>query len=289
LEASVPKDLVGLKAISGWWIIDPPICYKFPMFVDSHCHLELEEYDGDLDRIIDLARETGVCCMVTVGTEERYFEKVLRIIDSYPGIYGAIGVHPHSAESYSDRLETTIKSLLHHPKIVAYGEIGLDYYRDYSPRDIQIRAFERQIELARADGLPIIVHSRNAKEETIGILKGAGLEAHKTIIHCYSYDLDTARRLLDMGMYLSIPGTVTYKNSGLTEIVRYVPLSRLLSETDAPFLTPHPHRGKRNQPAYVALVVQEIARIKEMAVEETARVLGENFARLFLLPSEEVQ
>jgi TatD DNase family protein len=259
------------------------------MFVDSHCHLELEEYDEDLDRIIGLAREKDVSCMVTVGTEERYFEKVVKIIDSYPTVYGAIGVHPHNAESYSDRLEVVIKRFLGHPKIVAYGEIGLDYYRDYSPRDAQIGAFERQIELARIDGLPIIVHSRNAQEETIRILRGAGLEAHKTIIHCYSYDLDTARRFLDMGMYLSIPGTVTYKNSGLTEIVRYVPLDRLLSETDAPFLTPQPHRGKRNQPAYVGLVVQEIARIKEMGVEETARILGETFSRLFLIPPKEVQ
>jgi TatD DNase family protein len=259
------------------------------MFVDSHCHLELEEYDDDRDRIIGLARDTGVSYMVTVGTEEQHFEKVVRIIDSYPTVYGAIGVHPHNAESYSDRLETIIKRFLHHPKIIAYGEIGLDYYRDYSPRDAQIRAFERQIELARVDGLPIIVHSRNAKEETIGILKGAGLETHKTIIHCYSYDLDTARRLLDMGMYLSIPGTITYKNSGLTEIVGYVPLDRLLSETDAPFLTPQPHRGKRNQPAYVGLVVQEIARIKEMDVKETARVLGETFTRLFFVPEKEIR
>jgi TatD DNase family protein len=260
------------------------------MFVDSHCHLELEQYDEDLDRIIGLAGEKGVSYMVTVGTEERYFEKVLRIIDSYPTVYGAIGIHPHNAESYSDWIETLIKGILRHPKIVAYGEIGLDYYRDYSPREAQIRAFEGQIEIARADALPIIVHSRSAKEETIGILKGAGLEAHKAVIHCYSYDLDAARRLLDLGMYLSIPGTVTYKNSGLTEIVRYVPLDRLLSETDAPFLTPHPYRGKRNQPAYVALVAQEIARIKEMGVEETAQVLGENFNRIFLAPREkEVQ
>jgi TatD DNase family protein len=257
------------------------------MFVDSHCHLEMEEFDKGRDRVIDLALAQGVSHMLTVGTEERYFTKVLEIVESYPAVYGAVGIHPHNAETYTDAVEDAIRRLLVHPRIVGYGEIGLDFYRDYAPRDIQTRVFKRQLKVARAAGLPIIVHSRNAKDETLDILKGARLDGNKTIIHCYSYDLETARKLLDMGMYLSIPGTITYKNSGLAEIVRYVPLGRLLSETDAPFLAPQPYRGKRNEPAFVKLVVEEIAQIKGLAVEETARVLADSFAGLFLAHRQE--
>jgi TatD DNase family protein len=256
------------------------------MFVDSHCHLELEEYDDDRSAVIGRALATGVSWILTVGTGERYFPKVIEIAEANPRIYGAVGIHPHNAADYSDGLEERIRGYLNHPRIVGYGEIGLDFYRDYAPRDVQARAFRRQIEVAREAGLPIIIHSRNAKEETLNILKEAGLEDYKTIIHCYSYDLDTARKMLDMGFFLSVPGTVTYKNSGLAEVVRYVPLDRLLSETDAPFLTPQPNRGERNEPANVGLVAAEIARIKQKPMEEVVPLLADTFARIFLANAE---
>ena len=252
------------------------------MFVDSHCHLEMEEYDGDRRAVIDRATGDGVSCMLTVGTEARYFPKVIEIIETNPGIYGGVGIHPHNAKDYSGETEEAIRACLGHPKIVGYGEIGLDFYRDHSPREVQLRVFQRQIELAVVAGLPLIVHSRNAKKETLEILKGMHLGDCKTVIHCYSYDLATAKKLLDMGMYLSIPGTVTYKNTGLLPIVHYVPLDRLLSETDAPFLTPEPKRGGRNEPALVKLVVEAIARIKEKPVEEVARVIAGTFHTVFL-------
>jgi TatD DNase family protein len=251
------------------------------MFIDSHCHLELEEYDRDRDEVIASAVRQGISTMITVGTEARYFPKVVEIVERYPSVYGVIGVHPHNAGAYCEAVEQEIRQYLGHPKIVGFGEIGLDFYRDYAPHDVQIRAFTRQIEMARSVGLPLIIHSRSAKEETLGILKEAQLGGHTTIIHCYSYDLKTAHKLLDMGMYLSVPGTITYKNSGLTEIVRHVPLERLLSETDAPFLTPHPHRGKRNEPAFVRYAVEAIARAKEQTVEDTAVVLAQTFGMLF--------
>jgi TatD DNase family protein len=256
------------------------------MFVDSHCHLELEEYDDDRAAVVGRALDAGVSWMLTVGTEERYFPKVIEISEANPRVFGAIGIHPHNAADYSDALEERIKGYLAHPGIVGYGEIGLDFYRDYAPRDAQTRAFGRQIEIARAANLPIIIHSRNARDETLDILKNAGLRDHKTVIHCYSYDLDTARKMLDLGFFLSIPGTVTYKNSALGEVIHYVPVDRLLSETDAPFLTPRPNRGKRNEPAFVKLVAEEIARIKETAVEEVAPVLAETFRRIFLTAEE---
>ncbi|OPY65490.1 MAG: putative deoxyribonuclease YcfH [Syntrophorhabdaceae bacterium PtaU1.Bin034] len=253
------------------------------MFVDSHCHLEMEDYDKDRQSVIDRGVKEGVSYMLTVGTEERYFSRVAQIVDSNPTVFGAIGIHPHNAKDYSPALEESIRKHLAHPKIVGYGEIGLDFFRNHSPREAQLEAFRRQIGLAREAGLPIIIHSRNAKRETLEVLEEAGLGDHKTVIHCYSYDLATAKKLLGMGrFYLSIPGTVTYKNTGLTDIVRHVPLDRLLSETDAPFLTPEPKRGRRNEPAYVRLVVETIARIKQQPVEEVASALAATFSDIFL-------
>jgi len=244
--------------------------------------LELEEYDSDRDDVIEMAHRSGVTQMLTVATGERYFAKVIGLTLSYQAVYGLVGIHPHNAESYSDKVEEAIQAILTQPKIVGCGEIGLDFYRDYAPRKTQVEVFRRQLAVGRNAGLPVVIHSRSAKNETIEALRETLPGDHKTIIHCYSYDVDTARTLLDMGMYLSIPGTITYKNSNLPEVVRYVPLERLLSETDAPFLTPHPHRGKRNEPAFVRLVVEEIARLKGMALANVAAVLTATFSALFL-------
>ncbi len=252
------------------------------MFVDSHCHLEMEEYDRDRASVIGRAVKDGISYMLTVGTEEKYFSRVLEIVETYEIVYGAIGVHPHNATQYSDALETRIRGHLKHAKIVGYGEIGLDFFRNHSPRDAQIAAFRRQITLAREAGLPIVIHSRNAEEETLAILKESRLDGHKTIIHCYSYGIDTARKFLDMGFYLSIPGTITYKNARLADVIKFAPLDRILSETDAPFLTPEPKRGKRNEPVFVKWVVEEIARIKGIPVEETASLIATTFRRVFL-------
>ncbi len=252
------------------------------MFVDSHCHLELEEYDEDREAVIDRAYGAGVTRMITVGTEVRYFPRVVEIIEAHPQVYGALGIHPHNAKDYSPEIEETVKGFLNHPKVVGYGEIGLDFYRDHSPRALQVEAFRRQIELARVAGLPVIIHSRNARQETLEIVKETHLQVPRTVVHCYSYDLATAKKLLDMGIYLSIPGTVTYPDTGLTKIVRHAPLDRLLSETDAPFLTPVPKRGKRNEPAFVKLVVERIASIKEKPVDEVASVLTDTFETVFL-------
>jgi TatD DNase family protein len=251
------------------------------MLVDSHCHLELEDYDRDRGAVIGRAAAAGVSCMITVGTEVRYFEKVVSIIEKDDRIYGALGIHPHNAKDYSPEVEKAIRSYLGHPRIIAYGEIGLDFYRNYSPAPLQVESFRRQIALAREAGLPVIIHSRNAKRETLDIV-GETLTDHTTVIHCYSYDVETAGKLLDMGMYLSIPGTITYPETGLAKVVRYAPLDRLLSETDAPFLTPASERGKRNEPAFVGHVVAEIAALKSKTPEETAAVIMGTFRSVFL-------
>lgn len=251
------------------------------MYVDSHCHLEMSSYDKDLDDVIRKSADEGLQYILTVGTEESYFARVRTIVDRYPFIYGAIGIHPHNAKDYNDRTEKVILEAAQHPRIVGYGEVGLDFFKNHSPRDAQKRVFARQLSLARQIGLPVIIHSREAREETIDILQreysGAG------VIHCYSYDTAAAKRFLDMGFLISIPGTITYKTaSTLQDVVRYVPADRLLAETDAPFLTPHPHRGKRNLPYYVKLTVEAMARIRGIEAASLARVIRDNFVGLFL-------
>ncbi len=243
----------------------------------------MEEYEEDRDKVIDRSIKAGLRYMLTVATEEKYFAKALKIIEAHEMIYGAFGVHPHNSREFDDRLGKMIRGFFAHEKLLAYGEIGLDFYRNYAPREVQMEAFRAQIELAKELSLPIIVHSRQARDETLRILDENGAAENGAVMHCFSYDLDTAKKLLDMGFHLSVPGTVTYKqSSSLRETIRYVPLDRMLPETDAPFLTPEPHRGKRNEPAYVTLVVARIAEVLGRSVEEVSEALCDNFVRLFI-------
>jgi TatD DNase family protein len=254
------------------------------MYVDSHCHLEIEEFEADRDQVIQESLAGGLVYILTVGTEERYFDAVKEMAERYREIFGAVGIHPHNAKEYGDSARRALVGALTHHKIVALGEIGLDFFKNHSPRDAQITAFEGQMDLAGESGLPIIVHSRDSREETLALLEAwARRFTVKGVIHCFSYDLDTARKLLDMGFYLSIPGTITYtKNTGLIDVVRYIPLDRILAETDAPFLSPQPHRGKRNVPHYVKITVDRIAMIKNMDVEKLVSSIHGNFESLFL-------
>ena len=253
------------------------------MFVDSHCHLEMESYDADREKVINRGIEAGLGYMLTVATEEKYFDTALQIVRAHDVVYGAFGIHPHNSREFDDKLAKKIKGFFPDKKLVAYGEIGLDFCRNYAPREAQIKAFRAQITLARELSLPIIVHSREARDETIRIVGETGAADNGAVMHCFSYDLDAARKLLDMGFHLSIPGTVTYKNaSSLRQILQYIPLDRVLPETDAPFLTPEPHRGTLNEPALVTLVVMRIAEVLGRPVEEVAPVLCDNFVRLFV-------
>ncbi len=258
------------------------------MFVDSHCHLEMELFEKDRQQVIEKSTEQGLTHILTVGTEEKYFEKVLQIIDKNPSVYGAIGIHPHNSDEFDDDVESKINNILTHRKIVAYGEIGLDFFKNYSPKKSQIDAFRKQLAMADNAKLPIIIHSRNAKDETLQILNESKTNTAGGVIHCYSYDLETAKKLLDMGFYISIPGTITYSNvHKLVEAVKYIPSDRMLAETDAPFLTPHPHRGKRNEPYYVKYTIEKISQIRNEDIHETAVFLQDNFKRLFLANQKE--
>ena len=254
------------------------------MYVDSHCHLEIEEFDDDRAQVITKSLAEGLVYVLTVGTEERYFRIVAEIVDKYPEIYGALGIHPHNAQVYSDTVEERLCAALAHPRIVALGEIGLDFFKNHSPRPAQLRAFEAQMDLAGRQNLPVIIHSRDSKVETLAVLKRfqRSLSAGG-VIHCFSYDLDTAKKLLDMGFYLSIPGTITYtKNTSLADVAKYIPSDRILVETDAPFLAPHPYRGRRNLPYFVKITTEAVARIRNATVEDLLSSVRQNFETLFL-------
>jgi TatD DNase family protein len=253
------------------------------MYVDSHCHLEMESYDEDRKIVIDNSTQEGLQYMLTVGTEEAHFDKVIEIIDKYQSVYGALGVHPHNSSEYNPVVADKIRAYAKHRKIVGYGEVGLDFFKNHSPRENQIKAFREQIELAQELHLPIIVHSRDAKEETLKVLKELYRAGNGGVIHCYSYDLEYVKKFLDMGFYISIPGTITYKNNEeLTKVVEYVPDDKILAETDAPFLTPHPHRGKRNVPSFVKHTIEKMAQIRGQDMEELASAMCDNFENIFL-------
>jgi TatD DNase family protein len=253
------------------------------MFVDSHCHLEMDSFEQDRDNVIEKGIKEKLDYILTVGTEERYFEKVVGIIEKYDNIYGAIGIHPHNSSEYTGRTAEIIRKYLMHKKIVAYGEIGLDFFRNYSPRSTQIQAFKDQLMTAKSLNFPVIIHSRHARDETLSILEEIYQGNASGVIHCYSYDMDTAKKLLDMGFYISIPGTITYANTQKTaEVVKNIPMDRLLAETDAPYLTPVPYRGKRNEPHFVKYTIARLAQIKNKDIEEVALNIRENFSRLFL-------
>jgi len=246
---------------------------------DTHAHLDFPQFDGDREEVIERALAAGVRRIINVGADLASSRRAVALAEAHPPIYAAVGVHPHDAKTLTDEALAELLGLARHPKVVAIGEIGLDFYRDLSPREAQRQAFERQLALARELGLPVIVHDRNAHAEVMDVLRRRGLRG---VLHCFSGDPEMARQAIEMGFYISVAGPATFKNAKrLPEIVRQLPLERLLIETDCPYLAPHPHRGRRNEPAYVRLVAEAVADIKGLPLEEVARVTTANARALF--------
>lgn len=253
------------------------------MIVDSHCHLELEDFDADRESVIEESRKEGLKYILTVGTEKRYFSKVLEITEKHDFVFGAIGIHPHSSGQWEKISKEELEGLLRHRKIVAYGEIGLDFFKNYSPPHVQKETFSAQLAFAKENKMPVIIHSRNAELETIEMIDLFYAGGGKGVVHCFSYDKEAAKRFLDRGFYISIPGTITYKNNGkIVDVVKYVPLQRILVETDAPFLTPHWERGKRNVPYFVKYTLEKVAQIKGISLHLLGEIVVNNFENLFL-------
>jgi TatD DNase family protein len=254
------------------------------MLIDSHAHLEMPEFRRDLTEVIQRAKASGVEYIFTVGTENKDWTRALEIARSNPSVYAILGVHPHNAREIDQETYPTLRKLCADDKVRAYGEIGLDFYRNLSPREVQLKRFREQIQFAKGLGLPIVVHDREAHKETLEILKSEKAQEDGGIIHCFSGDYEMAKECIEMGFFISIPGSITFKNAGeFQEVVRQIPLDSLLIETDAPFLTPVPFRGKRNEPSYVRYTAQKVAELKKVSFEKVAEVTAENALRVYRL------
>jgi TatD DNase family protein len=254
------------------------------MLIDSHAHLEMPEFRRDLTEVIQRAKASGVEYIFTVGTEKRDWMRALEIAHSNPSVYAILGVHPHNAREIDEETYPTLRKLCTDDKVRAYGEIGLDFFRNLSPQDVQLKRFREQIQFARELGLPIVVHDREAHQETLEILKSEKAEEDGGIIHCFSGGYQMAKACIEMGFFISIPGSITFKNAErVQEVVKQIPLDSLLIETDAPFLTPVPFRGKRNEPSYVRYTAQKVAEIKKVSLEKVAELTTENALRVYQL------
>lgn len=246
-------------------------------FIDTHVHLNADQYDEDLQDVILRAREKGVQKMVVIGFDTKTIKRAISIAESDPDIYAVVGWHPVDAVDCTEEDLKWIEELAAHEKVVGIGETGLDYYWDKSPKEVQQEIFRKQIRLAQRVDLPLIIHNRDATGDVMRILKEE--EAHLTggIMHCFGGSVETARESIDMNFMISLGGPVTFKNAKTPkEVAAEIDIAHLLIETDAPYLAPHPYRGKRNEPSYVPLVAEEIARLKGLTVEEVARVTTEN-------------
>jgi TatD DNase family protein len=254
------------------------------MLVDSHCHLDFPDFAADLDGTVARARAAGVGLMLTIGTKLSQFPGVLAVAERYPDVWCSVGVHPHEAASEgADASTARLLELARHPKVVGFGETGLDYYYEHSPREAQVKAFRAHIAAARAAQLPLIVHTRDADDETGAILAEEMAAGPFTgLLHCFSSGRALAERAVGLGLYISLSGIMTFKKSdALRAIAAGVPADRLLVETDAPYLAPVPMRGKRNEPAFVAHTAASLAQVKGMAADELAEATTANFLRLF--------
>lgn len=251
-------------------------------YIDTHVHLNADQYDEDLQEVINRALEAKVEKMVVIGFDRKTIERAMKLADDYEFIYAVIGWHPVDAIDCTDEDLAWIEELAKHSKVVGIGETGLDYYWDKSPKDVQEYWFRKQIKLAQKLNLPIIIHNRDATGDVVRILREENAASVGGIMHSYGGSVETARECISMNFMISLSGPVTFKNARQPkEVAKEIPLEHLLIETDAPYLTPHPYRGKRNEPSYVTLVAEEIARQKEISVEEVAQKTTENAIKFF--------
>lgn len=252
------------------------------MIFDSHTHLNAEQFNDDIPETIERAKELGVTKMAVVGFDTPTIEKSLQLSHDYSNIYSIIGWHPTEAGSYTKDIEKKLQEQLTMPKVVALGEIGLDYYWMEDPKEVQAEVFRRQIAIAKEMNLPISIHTREALADTYQILKEEDIRDIGGIMHSFSGDFEWAKRFLDLGMHISFSGVVTFKKAqDVQEATTHVPLDRLLVETDAPYLAPVPYRGKRNEPGYTRYTVEKIAELRHLPVEEVALQTWKNAHRLF--------
>ncbi len=261
--------------------------------IDTHAHLDFPDFDADRDDVVKRAHDAGIHTIINIATDFASCERVLALADRYPNMYAALGVHPHDAKDWQGtKSAERLKSLAAHPKVVAIGEIGLDYFRDHSPRDAQKRAFVDQIAVAKELKLPIVIHNRDAFPDIFDIVLREDAYMVGGVFHCFSGTVMEAMKTLELGFHISVNGILTYKNATMIDVGREIRLDRILLETDCPFLAPHPYRGKRNEPSYVLLVAERLAEVRMRAgsagaspsPEEISRQTDANARQLFSLP-----
>jgi TatD DNase family protein len=254
------------------------------MLIDSHAHIQGGEYAGEIEAVIARARDTGVDMIIAVGGAGAMSSNTdaIALAAKFENVYATVGMHPHDAKDVGDGDLNFLKELASRPKVVAIGETGLDYYYNHSPHDVQRRVFTQFIHMARQTKLPIVVHERDAAKDVAELLNSEGAGELRGVIHCFTGNYEAACAYLDLGFYLSFTGIITFKNAdALRDVVRKMPLDRIFVETDSPYLTPVPHRGKRNEPAYARFVAETIANVKQLHLEEVARVTTDNVKSLF--------
>ncbi len=253
------------------------------MLIDSHAHLDDAAFDADREAALDRARAAGVGQIINVGFNEARWATTLALATAQPAIYAVLGLHPHEAQAWDTAVAERLREALRHPRVVGLGEIGLDFYRDYAPHDQQRGAFRAQLALAQECGLPVVLHSRAAEEETVATLAEAGIG--NGVLHSFSGSLEVAERALALGLHISLTGPVSYpKADHQRELARLIPLNRLLLETDCPYLAPQARRGKRNEPAFLRFTAEAIATARGLTVEEIIAATGANTIELFGLP-----
>jgi len=254
------------------------------MYIDTHVHLNADQYDEDLQQVIDRALNSKVEKMVVIGFDRKTIKRAIELAEQYDFIYAVVGWHPVDAIDCTDEDLEWIEQLAAHKKVVGIGETGLDYHWDKSPRDIQQQVFRQQIQLAKRVKLPIIIHNREATEDVLTILREEDAQQVGGVMHCFGGSVETAYESIKMNFMISLGGPVTFKNAKKPkEVAAEIPLEHLMIETDAPYLAPHPYRGKRNEPSYVTLVAEEIARLKELPVETVAEATTKNAERFYKL------
>ena len=252
------------------------------MFIDSHSNLDDERFDQDRDILIKSLKERQVDIAINIGADLQTSINSVELANKYDNIYAVVGVHPHSASEVTEETLDIFREMSKNDKVVAIGEIGLDFYYDNSPRDVQRKWFKEQLKLAKELGLPVVIHSREASQETFDTIKEAQDGSLRGVMHCYSGSVEMAKEYIKLGFYISIGGPVTFKNARVVgEVAEALPLDKLLIETDCPYLTPEPYRGKRNEPMYVRYVAEKIAEIRNISVEELAKATSTNAKKLF--------
>lgn len=259
------------------------------MLVDTHAHLYFEHFEPDLPEVIERAAEAGVERILNIGVDVASSRRCVELAESYSGLYAAVGVHPNDAATFSETTLAELRELTRHPKVVALGEIGLDFYRDRCPTAQQEKAFRAQIALAKELRLPIVIHNREAGRQIVDVLRSEGVAGLTGVFHCFSEDVALAEEVLSFGFYISFTGNLTFRKSELPRVAERVPLQRLLLETDSPFLSPEPKRGRRNEPAHVVYLARKLAEIKRTTFEKVVRETTLNAERLFGMGSAEME